>query len=499
MNVLTKTKQTDRQLSSVLLIYTSKKQNPDQNRLFRDKNGGTMKKIKSLLSVILVFTLLVSVISISASAVEYNEFSFSDEYKGSPYYTKLLDMLENSKDKTMMEKTLAVALSQEGYKNYSLDGIDIEQARADGLLWTGAELRMNDNLTGNTEYTRWAQRYIAGGNEQTQYEDLDWCAIFVSWCMYQAGYYDKETLKKYYYSYCAEPREAVDADAWITAFNMEQNVCWYTPLSDHKLDQWNWNTYYNRNVDPFELPYRPGGLVFFSWDTSGKWFDHVAIVVNYDKNTHVLTYTNGNSDGQVITREIDLDVEESYRGSAYGKNCDRIMGYGEYDEIKPLEQKEITADTNQIYWSKNSDSGIKIQTDSASKIASVYMDDEYLGSIIESNMVLHSGKLSIGKSELVGLDYGNHKMTLKFDDGNLDINLYILRPYLIGDADMDENITIMDVTEIQKTLAKIEVEVFFEKAADVDKQGLSISDATFIQQYLAKIGNPYNIGETDEG
>ena len=50
-----------------------------------------------------------------------------------------------------MEKTLAVALSQEGYKNYATAGIDVEQARADGLLWTGAALRMNENQTGNRD------------------------------------------------------------------------------------------------------------------------------------------------------------------------------------------------------------------------------------------------------------------------------------------------------------------------------------------------------------
>ena len=42
---------------------------------------------------------------------------YSAEYVSSPFYEKLLLALENSADKTTMEKTLAAALSQEGYQN----------------------------------------------------------------------------------------------------------------------------------------------------------------------------------------------------------------------------------------------------------------------------------------------------------------------------------------------------------------------------------------------
>ena len=128
-------------------------------------------------------------LSATATAFAQEDIKYSPEYKSSPFYEKLTLALENSADKTTMEKTLAVALSQEGYKNYATAGIDIEQARADGLLWTGAELRMDEDETGNTEYTRWAQRYLMDSSESGQYLDCNWCAIFVSWCLYQAGYW----------------------------------------------------------------------------------------------------------------------------------------------------------------------------------------------------------------------------------------------------------------------------------------------------------------------
>ena len=350
---------------------------------------------------------------------------FSVEYMSSPFYEKLVLALEDNKDKTTMEKTLAAALSQEGYLNFSTQGIDIDAARSDGLIWTGKELRMNDQNTGNTEYTRWAQNVIMNRSGSDLYLDCDWCAIFTSWCMYQAGYYTDEQLKKYYYSYSADPRIEYDADSWITAFCFEQENVWYTPLAAHKLEAYDWNTYYHTDVDPFDLPFRSGGLIFFSWDGSGTYFDHSGIVVGYDPDTHVLTYTNGNSNGQVITKQMDLDTEEEFFGQPFMQNSKRIMAYAEYDRIVPLEQKEITADSTDIVWYKDADKGLRIQTNSASKIASVFIDGEYLGSNIESNMLLHAGNLAVGKSELVGLETGIHEMKLVFDDGVITLALTI--------------------------------------------------------------------------
>ena len=382
-----------------------------------------MKKIISILTSTAILSAL-AVIPASASEPDEN-IIYSDNYKNSPFYAKLRAALEDSAEKTTMEKTLAAALSQEGYQNYATDGIDIAQAEADGILWSGTERRMNDYDTGNTEYTRWAQRYVMNRDESAQYLDCNWCAIFTSWCMYQAGYYNEERLRKYYYSYCAEPRIEYDADSWIASFCLEQENVWYTPLAAHKLVAYDWNNYYHRDIDPYEIPYKPGGLIFFSWDGTGEYFDHVAIVVDFNTETHVLTYTNGNSDGQVITRQIDYDEVEEFRGQPLAKNSNRIMAYAGYDEIKPLEEKEITTESTDITWSKDSSSGLRIQTNSESKIASVSIDGEYLGSNIESNMLMRYGKVAIGKSELVDIPVGTHEMTLSFDDGVLVLRLTI--------------------------------------------------------------------------
>ena len=69
------------------------------------------------------------------------------------------------------------------------------------------------------------------------------------------------------------------------------------------------------------------------------------------------------------------------------------------------------------------------------------------------------------------------------------------RKYMLGDADMDGIITIIDATVIQRVLARYTVSVFDEKAASVTGEELNIVDATLIQRHLADIPIPYAVGE----
>ena len=69
--------------------------------------------------------------------------------------------------------------------------------------------------------------------------------------------------------------------------------------------------------------------------------------------------------------------------------------------------------------------------------------------------------------------------------------------YMIGDADGDEIITVCDATVIQRVLASMDVFHFVEVAADIDKNGLDITDATKIQRFLADYNDLYRIGEVD--
>ncbi len=67
---------------------------------------------------------------------------------------------------------------------------------------------------------------------------------------------------------------------------------------------------------------------------------------------------------------------------------------------------------------------------------------------------------------------------------------------LNGDANDDDEVTIVDVTTIQRVLLDMHVKSYNEKAADVDGNGdVEISDATRIQRFLLDLGNPFHINE----
>lgn len=67
---------------------------------------------------------------------------------------------------------------------------------------------------------------------------------------------------------------------------------------------------------------------------------------------------------------------------------------------------------------------------------------------------------------------------------------------LRGDADGDGGVTISDVTAIQRKLSSLSTPSLDERAADVDGDGVNITDATMIQRYLAGFENIYHINES---
>ena len=67
---------------------------------------------------------------------------------------------------------------------------------------------------------------------------------------------------------------------------------------------------------------------------------------------------------------------------------------------------------------------------------------------------------------------------------------------LLGDADGDDSVTIVDATVIQRHLAEIPTAVYIEAAADADQDGqVTIIDATCIQRWLAELPTHEGIGE----
>lgn len=67
--------------------------------------------------------------------------------------------------------------------------------------------------------------------------------------------------------------------------------------------------------------------------------------------------------------------------------------------------------------------------------------------------------------------------------------------YILGDADIDGDVTIIDTTVIQRQLASLPTPAMDNDAADVDVDGfVTIIDATFIQRYDVKLETPFAIG-----
>lgn len=69
----------------------------------------------------------------------------------------------------------------------------------------------------------------------------------------------------------------------------------------------------------------------------------------------------------------------------------------------------------------------------------------------------------------------------------------------MGEADGDGQVTISDVTCIQRYLSNLIGEENIDlNAADLDLNGVDITDATQIQRYLAGYDVPQSIGEVRE-
>lgn len=67
---------------------------------------------------------------------------------------------------------------------------------------------------------------------------------------------------------------------------------------------------------------------------------------------------------------------------------------------------------------------------------------------------------------------------------------------ILGDADLDQDVSVIDAVMIQKHLASLVTLNSIEQyCGDVDAEGLSIIDATYIQRYCASLKTPYNIGQ----
>ena len=117
----------------------------------------------------------------------------------------------------------------------------------------------------------------------------------------------------------------------------------------------------------------------------------------------------------------------------------------------------------------------------------------------DNNDVDNGAELDFDLTKRVTDDQGNETVDYSglydLEDISRKIDMYY-GVQLLGDADGDGEVSILDATAIQRKDVLLSVAYFDDVAADVDGDGdVTILDATFIQRFLAGLPCPEGIGE----
>lgn len=105
-----------------------------------------------------------------------------------------------------------------------------------------------------------------------------------------------------------------------------------------------------------------------------------------------------------------------------------------------------------------------------------WLDDDTFVTVNGANVEESSGRMSLSVS----------------------LSAQAISPAILGDADGDGVVTILDATVIQRYLASFVVPnpAIVEERGDIAQDGIDILDATWIQRWLAEMTIPYPIGKT---
>ena len=127
-----------------------------------------------------------------------------------------------------------------------------------------------------------------------------------------------------------------------------------------------------------------------------------------------------------------------------------------------------------------------------------FLDCADLRSIVLSNDIRSIGPDAFSGCDELTIVCPKNSYAAEYAEANgIKCSYIIYGTYILGDADGDGIVSIMDATRIQRVLAEFDEEDTegARMRGDVDGNGLDIFDATAVQRCLADMGNPYNIGE----
>ena len=245
-------------------------------------------KIAKALSLLLTLIFLFSVIAIPCSALTYRTAanSASQSYMDSVYYQNLSYIPLTGDNRT---DVLAVALSQLGYQEGDSDG-----------QYSGTVSGSNNYTEYNRNIGTWDPSVGYGGSS------YEWCASFVSFCLFQAGCHDYTRLTD-----------------WCREHTDDQNYVWKELSCSRWATQLRKYGYFQYS-HTFGGSYTPiyGDLIFFTSSGNKDKESHIGLVLWADNSKVYTVEGNTNSVAGLETNGGGVYFKSHDLASTY------ISGYG---------------------------------------------------------------------------------------------------------------------------------------------------------------------------
>lgn len=237
-------------------------------------------------------------------------------------------------------------------------------------------------------------------------------------------------------------------------------------------------------TDGYEFVDLPTVLINGHFATMTSNFDHRELTVEY---TFACPITNTTIDSLSVT----VPIPEEGKALSYSAAVPEGFGY----EIE--EYSDGTDWQNGVKWVDANGNNVPIGTiPEAGKAYTAWVsleinDTDHYQFAPSDEIAAYMNDQEAGVYEYDEFNYGVY---YTFTVGGASSGSYI-----VGDADTDKKVSILDATCIQRHLASLPTVAYDEKAADADEDGkVTILDATAVQRYLASLPTNPNIG-TEKG